>query len=108
VVETQAYELSQNPMKVERNVGTYALWPLRHTPRGYVYLWACGHEDAMPHVCPKGPNRGTLFPAPDLRLARPAWFQAARFMDRVGITNEFSADEARRIAMRRVQGRTVA
>lgn len=95
-------------MKVQRNVGTYALWPVRWTPRGYDYLWGCGHVGPMPHDCPKGPNRSTLFQAPDLRLVRPGWERAARFMERVGISKEATAEEARTIAMRRVGGRRVA
>jgi len=102
------YALNANPLRIQRNVSNYALWPLRWTGRGYVYLWACGHEDAMPHVCPKGPNRGTLFEAPDLRLIRPAWERAASFMDRVGIHKDATADEAFAVAQRRVFGRTVA
>lgn len=108
VAATQAYPLSQNPMKVVRNVSSYALWPTSHTPHGYMYLWACGHTGPMPHVCSKGPDRATLFEAPDLRLMRPGWFRAQRFMERVGISEEMTADEAKRIAQRRVGGRRVA
>lgn len=108
VVAVQAYSLPTNPMKVVRNVSTYALWPTRWTRRGYVYLWGCGHEDVMPHNCPKGPNRATLFQAPDRRLVRPAWGLAERFMDRHKVTLEYSADEAREIARRFVGARRVA
>lgn len=93
---------------MKRNVSTYALWPVRHEPWGYVYLWACGHEDAIPHICPKGPNRATLFEAPDIRRLRPGWERAVRFMDRVGIRKDMTAHEAFTIAQRRVYGRTVA
>lgn len=99
---TTPYELSQNPLRVERNVHPYALWPTAHTRHGYSYLWSCGHIDGMPHLCPKGPNRGTLFEAPDLRLMRPAWFTAKRFMDKHKITSEWTAEESRAFAARRV------
>ena len=105
---TRPYPLSQNPLKVQRNVSTYALWPLRWVPgRGYVYLWACGHEDAMPHLSPKGPERATLFQAPDLRLLRPAWTIAQRFIDRHRL-GEATAGEALKFARERVGGRKVA
>ena len=108
VAAVQAYPLSQNPLKVQRNVSTYALWPLRWVPgRGYIYLWACGHEDAMPHVCPKGPDRATLFQAPDLRLVRPAWTIAQRFIDRHRL-QDAEAGEALKFARERVGGRKVA
>ena len=95
-------------MKIVRNVEPYALWPTKHTRHGYSYLWACGHVDGMPHVCPKGPNRATLFEAPDLRLVRPEWYRAAKFMERVGIKGDMEAEEARKIAARRVNPRQVA
>lgn len=98
-------------MKVVRNVPTYALWPVREAPvrgRGYVYLWSCGHEDAMPHACSKGPNRGTLFQAPDLRIVRPGWFEAAKRMDRWGLTAETDVFDAMRFARRRVGARRIA